>query len=332
MHWLTWIVEPGFFASQPVRIAAAVGGGAAVVSALVGVFTVVRGQSFAGHALTDVSTAGGSGAVLLGVHPLLGFVGFGVFGAGVMDAIGIRKVRGRDLATGIVLGASIGLAALILYLDTTVHATTGAAQQILFGSIFATTSSTIPLVVGFGSGALAILAVIYRPLLLHTVSGDIAAARGVPVRMVGLSFMVALAVAVGLSSLAIGAILSTALLVGPAATALRLTTRFGHALVLASVLGAASTWLGVLFAYDSYYWVSGHRGLPVSFFVVAIVFVGYLLSGIPARRRNGGRGGRPAPRPGDSPTVPWPRGGTDAPVVGVTKVTEREDVSKVAVG
>ncbi len=332
MHWLNWIVEPGFFASQPVRIAAAVGGAAAVVSALVGVFAVVRGQSFAGHALTDVSTAGGSGAVLIGVNPLLGFVGLGVFGAGVMDAIGIRKVRGRDLATGIVLGASIGLAALILYLDTTVHATTGAAQQILFGSIFAITNTTIPLVVGFGSGALVVLTAIYRPLLLHSVSSDMAAARGVPVRVVGLLFMGALAVAVGLSSLAIGAILSTALLVGPAATALRLTRRFGRALVLAGVLGVASTWLGVLLAYDSYYWVSGHRGLPVSFFVVAIVFVGYLLSGLPGRRRSESGKGRPAPRPGDSPSSPWPPSDADATAIGVTEATECGDVAKVAGG
>ena len=76
--------------------------------------------------------------------------------------------------------------------------------------------------------------------------------------------MVALAVAVGLSSLAIGAILSTALLIGPAATALRLTKRIGAALVAACLIGVAATWLGVLLAYDSYYWGSSHNGLARS--------------------------------------------------------------------
>jgi len=278
-QFLTWIVEPGFFASQPVQVALLIGSATAIVSATVGVFTVMRGQSFAGHALTDVSTAGGSGAFLLGLSPLFGFVGLGIVGACVMDLIGIRRVRGRDLATGIVLGASIGLAALLLYLDTSSGATTGATQQILFGSIFTIDTATIPIVVSFSIVAIAIIVAIYRPLLLSSVSSDIAAARGVPLRLVGLLFMVALAVSVGLSSLTIGAILSTALLVGPAATALRLTARLWLALLVACIIGVGVTWAGVLLAYDSYYWGSSHQGFPVSFFIVALVFVLYLISG-----------------------------------------------------
>ena len=287
---LTWIFESGFFGSEPVHVAVVVGGASALVSAIVGVFTVVRGQSFAGHALTDVSTAGGSGALLLGISPLLGFVGFGVFGAGLMDLIGIRRVRGRDLATGIVLGAAIGLAALILYLDTTSGATTGATQQILFGSIFTISTATVPIVIGFGLVSVGIIALVYRPLLLSSVSADVAAARGIPLRLVGLLFMVALAVAVGLSALAIGAILSTALLIGPAATALRLTRRVGWALAVACAVGVGTTWLGVLLAYDSYYWGSSRQGFPVSFFIVALIFLLYLASGLPvARARSGHR-------------------------------------------
>lgn len=282
MHW-TWLFEPGFFASAPVRTAAVIGGVTAVVSAVVGVFTVLRGQSFAGHSLGDVSAAGGSSALLIGVTPLTGFIGLGVVGAGVMDLIGIQRVRGRDLATGIVLGAAIGLTALFLYLDTSASATTGAAQQILFGSIFTVTSS-LPLIVTFSVLAVGAIAVIWRPLLLATVSPDIAAARGVPVRLVGLAYMLALAVAVGLSSLTIGAILSTALLIGPAAIALRLTRRMGRALILACLTGVAATWAGILLAYDSYYWGSARQGLPVSFFIVAVIFAAYLLTSLPGRR------------------------------------------------
>jgi zinc/manganese transport system permease protein len=276
---MTHLFEPGFFSSQPVQVAAAIGGTAAIACAVVGVFTVVRGQSFAGHALTDVSTAGGSGALLVGLQPLFGFIGFGIFGAGMMDGIGVRKVRGRDLATGVVLGAAIGLSALVLYLDTTTRSTTGAAQQILFGSIFSIEASTIPLVVVFAVVSIGIIVAIYRPLMLCSVNEDIAAARGVPARFVGALFMVALAVSVGLSALAIGAVLSTALLIGPAATALRLTKRFAWAMVTACTIGVGSTWVGILLAYDSYYWDSSRRGMPVSFVVVAVVFVLYLASG-----------------------------------------------------
>ena len=244
MHQLwTWVFEPGFFASAPVRTAVLIGSVVAVVSAVVGVFTVLRGQSFGGHALGDVSAAGGSGAVLIGLSPLAGFIGLGIVGAGVMDLIGVRRVRGRDLATGIVLGAAIGLTALFLYLDTSRGATTGATQQILFGSIFTITSPPL-VIVAFSVFAVGVIAVIWRPLLLATVSPDIAAARGVPVRLVGLAYMLALAVAVGLSSLTIGAILSTALLIGPGATALRVTRRMGWAVLVACLIGVAATWAG----------------------------------------------------------------------------------------
>lgn len=273
------VFEPGFFASTQVHIAVTVGGVVAVVCAIVGVFTVMRGQSFAGHSLGDVSAAGGSGALLVGLNPVIGFVGLGVVGAAVMDMIGVQRLRGRDLATGIVLGAAIGLSALFLYLTATTGATTGATQSILFGSIFTTSAGTIAVVAALGAVAIAGIALVCRPLLLSTVSPDIAAARGVPVRSVGVIYMLALAVSVGLSSLAIGAILSTALLIGPAAAALRLTRRIAWALGIACLIGVLATWLGVLLAYDSYYWGSAHLGLPVSFFIVALIFATYLVSG-----------------------------------------------------
>ena len=281
MHW---VFEPGFFSSQPVHVALVVGGVSAVVSAVVGVFTVMRGQSFAGHALTDVAAAGGSAAFLHGLSPLAGFIGGGLAGGGAMEAVGVQRVRGRDLATGIVLGAATGLTALFLFLDTTSGATTGAAQTILFGSIFSIDPSTVPIVIVLSLVAVGLIAALYRPLLLASTNGDMAAARGVPVRLVGIGFMFALAVAVGLSSLAIGAILSTTLLIGPAATALRLTNRFGAAVAAAVVIGVGATWLGTLLAYDSYYWGADHAGFPVSSFIVLITFAAYLVSGAPPVR------------------------------------------------
>jgi len=228
----------------------------------------------------------------------LGFVVGGVAGAGAMEMIGVRRARGRDLATGIVLGASIGLAALFLYLGTTRSSTTGASQQILFGSIFSIVSSTLPVVAVLSGVCLGIMALVHRPLLLSSVSTDMAAARGVPVRVVGMLYMLALALAVGLSSLAIGAILSTALLIGPAAIALRLTKRIGWAMATACLTGVASILLGVLLAYDSYYWSSTHAYWPVSFFIVAIIFLGYLVTELPfVRTATTRRSEAPTPTP-----------------------------------
>jgi len=279
------IFEPGFFTSAPVRTALIIGAVTALVSAVVGVFVVVRSQSFAGHALTDVATTGGSAAYFFGLSPLLGFIGGGVLGAGAMDLIGVERERGRDVATGIVLGTALGLAALFLYLDTTKSATTGAAQQILFGSIFTVDSSTVPLVLVLSAVALAIVVAINRPLLLSSLSAELTRARGINLRGVALAFMVAMAVSVGLSSITVGSILSTALLIGPAATSVRVTRSLHASLLVAAALGIAATWLGILFAYDSFYWIPSSQGLPVSFFIVSLVFLGYLASGLPIVRR-----------------------------------------------
>jgi len=286
---LAAIIASGFFSSEPVQVALAVGAAVAIVSGAVGVFTVMRGQSFAGEALADIGATGGSGAFLLGVGPLWGFVVMGIAAAAVMELIGIQRPRGRDLATGIVLGAGLGLAALFLYLDATHHDTTGATVTILFGSVFAISSSTIPLVVALGTLALGIVVALYRPLMLSTVNAEMAAARGVPVRVVGAGYLLALAISVALAAVTIGAILSTALLVGPAAAALRLTKRPGRAMLAAGVIGMAATWLGVLLAYDSYYWPPKEHGWPVSFFVVTLIFIFYLVSGLPARWRGRSR-------------------------------------------
>jgi zinc/manganese transport system permease protein len=275
------IFAHGFFSSEDVHIAILVGAVVAVVSGTVGTFTVMRGQSFAGEALGDIGTTGGSGAFLLGVGPLWGFVAAGVVAAAVMELIGIQRPRGRDLATGIVLGAALGLAALLLYLDTTYHNTTGAAVTILFGSVFAVSAGTLPLIAALGVGVLALIALLYRPLLLSCVSAEMAAARGIAVRAVGAAYLLALAFAVALAAISIGTILSTALLVGPAATALRLTRRPGLAIAVAGLVGVAAMWLGILLAYDSYYWPPKETGWPVSFFVVTLIFFAYLLSGLP---------------------------------------------------
>ena len=174
MTMFRYIVEPGFFGSGPVHIALAVGAVIAITSAVAGVFTVTRGQSFAGHSLADVATAGGSGAFLLGVSTLFGFVVGAVAGAGAMELVGVRRARGRDLAAGIVLTASLGLAALFLYLGSTTQATTGASQEVLFGSIFTIDTSTAVIVAVFGAASVALIACLYRPLQLSAVSDDIA--------------------------------------------------------------------------------------------------------------------------------------------------------------
>jgi zinc/manganese transport system permease protein len=290
MHYL---FEPGLWSSSPVRVAVLVGTVVAITSAVVGVFTVTRGQSFAGHSLADVATTGGSGAFLIGVDQFWGFLIFGVAAAIILEVIGVQRRRGRDVATGVVLGAALGLAALFLYLGSEHSSTTGAGFTVLFGSMFVIAPSTVPVLIASGAVAVIVIVALARVLLLSSLSPDVAAARGVPVRAVGAAYLVALAISVSLSAVAIGAVLSTALLIGPAAAALRIAKGPVRAMVTAALIGVAVTWIGILLAYDSYYWPPHGHAWPVSFFIVALVVVAYLLTYLrrPARRRRS-----PAPR------------------------------------
>jgi zinc/manganese transport system permease protein len=278
------LFEPGLFADGAVRGALLVGLLVAVVSGVVGVFTVIRSQSFAAEALGDLGAAGGSGAFLLGAGPLSGFLVVDVMAALAMALVGTQRPRMRDLATGLVLGAGLGLAALLLYLASTQTSASGATVTVLFGSIFSIAHGTLPAIALLSAGVLALVAVLYRPLLLASVNGEIAAARGIRVGALGGAYLVALGLAVALAALTIGAILSTALIVGPAACALRLTRRPARAIALAGAIGVASMWIGIVLAYDSFYWPPKEHGWPVSFFVVAVIFIAYLLSGLPRVR------------------------------------------------
>jgi len=282
---VSWIFEPGFFTNSTVHTAALAGTLVALVTAWVGVFAVIRGQAFAGEALGDLGATGGSGAFLVGVNPLWGFIASALVGAGGIEMLGSRHRPTRDLATGIVLGAGLGLAALFLYLDTTSSSTTGLSVTILFGSLFAIEPSLIPTIALLALLALGLVVACHRMLLLSSLSPELAAARGVPVRTVGAVYLAAVSLAVSLAALTIGAVLSTALLIGPPASALRLTKRPGLAIAVAAALGVLATLLGILLAYDSYYWPPVQHGWPASFLIVALVFSFYLLTRLPLNSR-----------------------------------------------
>ena len=268
------LLQAGFFSSVPVQNALLIGAGAALLSGAAGVFTVLRSQSFAGHALADVSSAGGAMAYLLGINPLLGFFSLSVLGALALEAIGTRRAAGRDLAAGIVLGGGLGVTALLLYLDVTVRGTAGAAVTVMFGSLFAAPPGLgIAVVLGALAG-LAGLGLIYRPLLLASLDAELARANGVNTRLLDGTYLLLLALAVTLSAMAVGAILSTALLIGPAAAALRLARNPVAAMALSALLGLFCAWGGVWLAYQSYGWTPGHVW-PVSFFITALVLAVY---------------------------------------------------------
>ncbi|MCH5586378.1 metal ABC transporter permease [Shimazuella sp. AN120528] len=275
---------PGFFTSSQVVNALWVGTFVAAVSGMIGVFVVIRGQSFVGHALTDLGATGASGAFLIGLNIWYGFLSFGLLAGAGVELMGDKNHRSRDIATGIILSFAMGLGALFLYFDTITSNNATVSMLVLFGSIFVMDPTMTPIVIGVGLATIVLLGVLYRPLILSSVNPEIARTRGVPVRLVGLIFMILLAAAVEDGALVLGALLSTALLIGPAAAAVRLTSRTGLALIWAAGMGILATWLGIILAYDSYEWPPYGRGWPVSFFTAVLILVFYLVSHFISKR------------------------------------------------
>lgn len=249
----------------------------ALATAMVGVLTVLRGQSFAGHALTDLASVGGSAAFLLGINQFWGFVAACILSALGMHAIGMERIRGRDIATGVVLTAGMGLTALLLALTTQSRSAGNASMAVLFGSLFSVNPDIIPYVAVFAALCILALAVIWRPALLSTASPALARARGVRAGAVDAAFMIVLGIGVALGAVSVGAVLSTALLIGPAACGLRLFSRVRGALITACGLGVACVWGGIILSYESYTWLNG-VSLSVSFCIVALILACYLVS------------------------------------------------------
>jgi len=255
----------------------------AVVTAVLGYFVVLRGLSFIGHAVTDIGFTGGAGASLLGLQALWGLLALCIAAALGIGTLGDRA-RERDVATGVVLAFALGLGALFLYVNTRF---VSQPFTLLFGSIFAVDPAITQVMLVIGALCLGMMAVLYRPLLFSSVSPESAEARGVPVRIISMLFLVCMAAAVAEAAQVVGVLLSTALLIGPPATAAFLTARPGPAIALAAVIGVGEAWVGITLAYDSYTWPPGGKGWPVSFFITVLALALYLLArlGQPAYRR-----------------------------------------------
>lgn len=273
--WMQIIFAQGFFQNTQVLNALWIGAIVALLSGVIGIFVVLRGQSFAGHAISDFGGAGAAISFMFAINTLWGFLVFGVLSAIGIEVIG-SQAKERDLATGIVLSVALGLESLFLFLDTRFTGQASAPMMILFGSVFLVKSSTVPILIGLTVLSVIVLIVIFRPLLFASISPELAMTRGVPVRLIRFVFIILMALVVEETSLALGALMSSALLIGPAAAATHLTKKIGRAIFLAALIGLVCMWAGIILAYDSFHWPPAGRGWPVSFFVCILVLGFYL--------------------------------------------------------
>jgi zinc/manganese transport system permease protein len=236
----------------------------AIVAGAIGYFVVLRGSAFAAHALSHIGFAGATGAIVLSLNPILGLLAF-TMGAGVaIGALG-NRLRSRDVTIGIVLAWMLGLGVLFISLYRG-YATE--AYALLFGQILGISAADVTVTLVAGIVTLVAIIAIYRPLLFSSVDEDLAAAKGVPVTTLSIVFMVILAVAVTEAVQVVGVLLIFALIVTPAAIAVRFTSRPALAIAYGIGLALAFTWLGLAIAFYSPH--------PVSFFITSLAFAAYL--------------------------------------------------------
>jgi zinc/manganese transport system permease protein len=253
------------------RTAFAASGVAAILAGTVGYFLVLRGQTFAGHALSHVGFTGATGALLFGLSPLAGLIGFTLV-AGIGMGLFGEKLAQRDVAIGMMLSLALGLGLLFLHLYTSAATQ---ASALLFGNVLGVDNTALLALVGLAVASLAALAAIARPLIFASLQAELAEARGVPLRFVSVAFLAIVAIAVAECAQIVGVLLVFTLMVGPAAAAQVLSRRLASAVALAAGLALLEAWGGLTLAFYSDW--------PTSFWITALSGLVYCAS-LAARR------------------------------------------------
>jgi zinc/manganese transport system permease protein len=247
----------------------------AVAAGLLGYFVITRQNAFAAHALAHIGFPGATGAILIGAPVTLGLAVFCV-GGGLLIGLFGRRVADREMATGTILALATALGVLFASLASANASTT---TSVLFGNLLAISDDQLLVYGAFTLAVVGTLAVLARPLVFASVDPAVAEARGVPVRALGLAFVVLLALTITMAVQVVGTLLLFALVVTPAATALRITARPARVALIAVALALAAVWGGLV--------LSAMVDLPPSFFIVSLAVLAWVVVlALGGRRRN----------------------------------------------
>ncbi len=237
----------------------------AIIGGVVSYLVVLRRSSFASHALGHVGFSGAAGAVVFGVNPFYGLlVCTTVSGSGI--ALLGQKASHRDVEIGTILAFMLGVGLLFLAFYQG-YATE--AYSILFGQVVGIDNAQVLLTLESSIPVLIVLAIVYRQLLFASLDEEVAEAKGMHTMVLGLIFMLALAVAISIAVTVIGVLLIFALTVTPAAVGVRLAKRPLYAVTISVLVALFATWAGIFIGF--------YEIEPTSFFIVTIVFIIYIL-------------------------------------------------------
>ncbi|MGW1741796.1 metal ABC transporter permease [Nocardia sp. NPDC001965] len=249
------------FVQQAVVAAALLG----LLAGVIGPLIISRQMSFAVHGTSELSLTGAAAALLVGAGVGLGAIAGSVVAAVLFGVLGTRA-RERDSVIAVVLSFGLGLSVLFLWLGPE---RAGSKFSLLTGQVVSVGFGGLTLLATCTAAVLAVLAVVYRPLLFASTDPEVAVARGVPVRALSILFAVMLGITAAFGVQIVGALLVLALLITPAAAAAQLTADPVRATVLAVIFAEIAAVGGIL--------LSLAPGAPVSTFVTTISFVIYLV-------------------------------------------------------
>jgi zinc/manganese transport system permease protein len=226
----------------------------AVIAGVTGFFAVLRGSTFAAHAIPNGAFTGAAGASLLGLNPFAGLAVFSV--AGALGIAGLSRRARNDVATALTFVLMLGIGALFVSWSTEYAQE---AYALLFGEVFGVAQDEVLPIIVFGAVSIAAIIVMFRPLLLSSALPDVAEARGLSPRRLDLAFLLVMALATSMTVPVVGALLMFSLMIGPAAAARSLTARPVLAMTLSVVIALVTVWVGIAVSYRTNW--------PLGFFV-----------------------------------------------------------------
>ncbi|MFD1720530.1 metal ABC transporter permease [Amnibacterium endophyticum] len=246
-----------------------------IVGGLIGFFVMARDLPFAVHGVSELSFAGAAGALLIGFDVVAGSTVGAIIAALLIGVLGPRA-RERNSVIGVLMPFGLGLGILFLAIYPGRSAN---RFGLLTGQVVSVDGGQVVELIAVLAVVLVALLVVWRPLLFASVDEDVAIARGVPVRALGIVFMVLLALTVSVAVQTVGALLVLALLVTPAAAALRIASGPLAVSLLSMVFATVSIVGGILLALGA--------AIPISPYVTTISFLIYLVCRLAGRSRSG---------------------------------------------
>jgi zinc/manganese transport system permease protein len=234
----------------------------AIVAGVTGLFVVIRGNTFAAHALPLGTFPGAAAAALIGINELWGLIAFAALGvAGISQ---LSRHQRNDVATALTLTTLLGLGTLFLSLSSEYSQ---GVYALLFGEVLGVSSSEIVPVAILSVMAIGLTTLLFRPLLLSAVSKDLSTARGISNARIELLFLATLGLATAMALPVVGALLVFSLMLGPASAARLLTDRPLRAMFLSAGIALVTVWTALALSYVSNW--------PVGFFVGMLAAISY---------------------------------------------------------